>query len=509
MKKIVIILSFTCFIYFPEYAQPIIEWEKKVNFGYQDNLLDFIQLVDGSFLGIGSTALNFQDKVYDYSCYKFDCRGNITWVKKFPDRIFNFESLQIDSLGSNKLAIYGEKIKDTTYRSTGFITIIDTAGKILKTKEFSGNGYVTIKKIILNDDETLTVLVNSTASDGIFQGNKGFHDIWLWKMDRDLNIIFKQNFGGPSIDFAGSIIKLKDGNYILAGGTSSRDGDFKAVYSGGDAFVAKLNRNFDILWSTTFGGNRYESVNDVIEMPDRSFIVSGYTDSYDGAFQGQPKGFYSDAFVARINPSGSVSWVKGLGADRVRNPQYVIWAPTLIPIDSNSFLVNTNGKTDEGLLNNKFSVTWLLKMNTLGETIWKKNYGNSKLLYTYKSNKIKQLSDKSFLLVGESEDSGSVGKDFWLLKLSPLEPDKTDECSKLVLYPNPTAKDLKIKTSAYFLPNASVKVIDVLGRNIFSGVIGKGCQEFNVALPNSISTGMYFLKVEDIKKCVLPFFKAN
>ncbi len=35
--------------------------------------------------------------------------------------------------------------------------------------------------------------------------------------------------------------------------------------------------------------------------------------SYDSSFQGQPKGLYSDGFIARINPSGGVSWAKALG----------------------------------------------------------------------------------------------------------------------------------------------------------------------------------------------------
>lgn len=85
----------------------------------------------------------------------------------------------------------------------------------------------------------------------------------------------------------------------------------------------KLSSNFDILWSTTFGGNQYEFINDVIEMPDRGFIVGGSTNSYDSSFQGQPKGLYSDGFIARINPSGGVSWAKALGVDKIKNPQYL------------------------------------------------------------------------------------------------------------------------------------------------------------------------------------------
>lgn len=77
-----------------------------------------------------------------------------------------------------------------------------------------------------------------------------------------------------------------------------------------------------------------------------------------------------------------------------------------------------------------------------------------------------------------------------------------------MLYPNPTAKDVKLKTAEYFLPNSAVKVIDVLGRNVFNGVIGKNCQEFEVELPSSLSMGMYFLQIESIKNCTLPFVKG-
>ena len=112
------------------------------------------------------------------------------------------------------------------------------------------------------------------------------------------------------------------------------------------------------------------------------------------------------------------------------------------------------------------------------------------------------------MLIGTTNDFTTNGIDFWLLKLSPLAPDKTDEYGKLVLYPNPTAKDVKLKTTEYFLPNSTVKVIDVLGRNVFNGVIGKNCQEFEVELPASLSIGMYFLQIESIKNCTLPFVKG-
>jgi hypothetical protein len=511
MKKIIILIIFSSFISFQSFSQPITEWEKKLNYTHEDNLLDFVTLADGSFLGIGTTELTFRSSIFEYACYKFDCNGNIKWIKKFPDRIITNEFIMIDTMDKEKLFVYGYigRAKDTIVNYVGSVSIIDTAGNILKNREFSGNGPVSVSKIISNNDQTFTVVVNSIATDNIFQGNKGLRDIWLLKMDKDLNILSKKNIGGSGNDFGATIIKLKDNNYILVGGTTSRDGDIKAVYSGQDAFVMKLTNNFDILWSTTFGGNQSEFINDVIEMPDRGLIVGGGSDSYDGAFQGQPKGFYSDAFVARINPSGGVSWVRSLGVDKVKNPQYVVWPPSLLPIDSTNFLVNTSGKTDEGLLNSINPVPWLLKMNTKGETVWKKSYGTQARLLWYQSNRMRMLSDRSLLLVGQREDSLSNGRDFSLFKLSPLTPDKTDECGKLVLYPNPTAKDVKLKTAEYFLPNSSVKVIDVLGRNVFNGVIGKNCQEFEVELPASLSMGMYFLQIESVKNCTLPFVKGQ
>jgi hypothetical protein len=510
-KTIILTIILTCFHYFHIYSQPIIEWEKKINYGREDILIDFERLTDGSFLGLGCTRLPNTVFTFECACYKFDCRGNIIWTKKIPERIYNNEPIRIDSLSSSRFVIYGGKVRDSIGgRFTGFITVIDSAGDIIQTKEFNGNGNVSITKVVLNDDQTYTLLINARASDGIFQNNRGETDIWLLKTDKAFNIISKKNIGGSSNDFGTAIIKLKDENYILVGGTTSRDGDIKGLYSGEDAFVMKLNSNFNVIWSTTFGGNDYESINDVIEMADRSLIVGGSSGSSDGAFKGQPtSGSYIDAFVARINSSGGLSWVKCLGVDRAKNPEYLIWPPLLVPIDSSNFLVNASGKTNEGLLNSRNPVSWLLKMNTLGENIWKKSYGNRTTFLPHKSNRIKILPDRSFLLVGTATDSTNFNPDFWLLKLSPLEPNKMDECGKLVLYPNPTAKDLKIKTAEYFLPNASVKVVDVLGRNIFSGVVGKNCQEFNVELPNSLSTGMYFLKIDDIKKCVLPFIKAE
>ena len=191
MKNIIVLVIFSFFISLPSFSQPIIEWEKKVHYSSIDNLLDFVTLADGSFLGIGTTELGSRSNIYEYGCYKIDCNGNIKWVKKFPDLIGGNEYIMIDTMNREKLFVYGfiRRVKDTTINGASFISIIDTAANILKTREFTGNSFAEIKKIIPNDDNTFTVLIRSRASDGIFQGSKGGIDIWLLKIDKDLNIL--------------------------------------------------------------------------------------------------------------------------------------------------------------------------------------------------------------------------------------------------------------------------------------------------------------------------------
>ena len=203
--------------------------------------------------------------------------------------------------------------------------------------------------------------------------------------------------------------------------------------------------------------------------------------------------------------------LKPIGNDRT-NFTSVMWFSQLIGVDSSNYLLMCHGMTREGIFNTPNEMTWLLKMNTKNEIVWKKSFGVQRYVNVGFGNRgyqIKKTMDNGYLIVGEADDSITRRANLWLLKLSPLEVNQQISCEGLTLYPNPTIGNIKIQSVDYLQSGTEIKVYDTIGRNIYQGITSRVCKDSDITLPNSISSGLYYMSINGAKKCVLPFVKVE
>lgn len=116
------------------------------------------------------------------------------------------------------------------------------------------------------------VLLGQTDSSGMRRW-----DLWVLKLDKNGNIQWEKTYGGVNGDYAHSIRQTRDGGYIAAGTTYS----FGDVM--GDAWVFKLDREGEIVWQNRYGGDRYDGAWAVREIPlafGGGYIVAGKTTSF-------------------------------------------------------------------------------------------------------------------------------------------------------------------------------------------------------------------------------------
>ncbi len=53
-----------------------------------------------------------------------------------------------------------------------------------------------------------------------------------------------------------------------------------------DIWLLKLNATGDIIWTKTLGGSRWDGANDIIRTADNNYLVAGFTSSGDGDLTG-------------------------------------------------------------------------------------------------------------------------------------------------------------------------------------------------------------------------------
>lgn len=175
----------------------------------------------------------------------------------------------------------------------------------------------------------------------------------------------------------------------------------------------------NIEWEKYYGGRDYDNANTVRQTIDGGYIVAGSSASKDGDISNN-LGF-SDAWILKLNSIGEIEWKKNYGGIGTDE------ASDIRQTEDGGYIVagSSYSKDNDMPDNNGYTDVWVFKINFLGNIEWKKNYGGSDGDF---ASAIQQTKDGGYIVAANSSSSdsgvlGSKGKfDYWILKL-----DKTGE----------------------------------------------------------------------------------
>jgi|LakMenEpi03Aug12_release.lakeMendotaPanAssembly.Ray.scaffolds.fasta_scaffold114494_3 hypothetical protein len=280
--------------------------------------------------------------------------------------------------------------------------------------------------VISSNDGGCIVTGGTLSNDGDFGGmNKGGEDIFVVKLNGQGKIVWKKLYGGNKNDICYSISSTNDNGYILTGLTKSQDGDFdgyKEFKDYNDIFLIKIDSLGNLLWVKVFGGQGEDIGVSVFQDTNNEFVLTGHSSSNDGVFSGLNK-FLSDVFVFKLDSLGNILWKKSIGGrgyDQVSQ---------LKPYKNNGFILTgkTNSNTDDfrEMIKGEYDV-FVIRMDSIGNIIWKKTFGGTK---SEESFCISYTSNGDILLVGNtSSNNGDFNgmnrlvntNDIFLIKLDSL-----------------------------------------------------------------------------------------
>jgi hypothetical protein len=127
-------------------------------------------------------------------------------------------------------------------------------------------------------------------------------------------VLWNTFLGGDNDDYGNGIAMDGSGNVYVTGSSNSTWGDnpVRAFTSNSDAFVAKLNSSGNLTWNTFLGGNASDIANSIALDGSNNIYVAGNSD----ATWGSPLRSYTsggDAFAAKLDSSGTLTWNMFLG----------------------------------------------------------------------------------------------------------------------------------------------------------------------------------------------------
>jgi hypothetical protein len=175
-----------------------------------------------------------------------------------------------------------------------------------------GGGTDEAKSIRETPDHGFIVAGRSSSNEGEVTGNHGYTDCWIVKIDSIGNIQWENSYGGSAWDDVSSIRVTSDRGYIFVGKSYSNDGDVTGhhgsiLYS--DVWAVKIDSVGNIQWERSYGGTSAEDAFDVLQTLDGGYVVCAATWSSDGDVTGHHGLDHNDDYwIIKLDLNGNIEW---------------------------------------------------------------------------------------------------------------------------------------------------------------------------------------------------------
>lgn len=280
-----------------------------------------------------------------------------------------------------------------------WLTKYDEKGSPLWSKTYGGSLDDFGYSVTENNDGSLVIAGYSKSSDGDVPSNLGMHDFFIFKTDASGNMIWKKNYGFTSHDHAHKIIATKDGGYFIVGYvdySGFNRSAFSVLHGVGEYYGIKLNASGEKQWDCYFGGTQNDRVFDVVESNNGGFVMVGYSESNDFDITDN-HGSY-DYWVVKIDALGNSLWKKSYGGSELDQAYGIAKS-----INNTYLIVGTSDSSNGDVsLNKGENDVWIISIDDNGTKLWDKSYGGSS---SETANSIKVMSNGNFVVSGHTRST--------------------------------------------------------------------------------------------------------
>ena len=226
-----------------------------------------------------------------------------------------------------------------------------------------------------------------------------------------------QLYGGSADDHSGNVVETPDKGFLIGGWVQSNDGQVVGYHGGtSDAWAIKVDSIGNFLWGRAIGGTADDNIN-AVAITATDYIVGGNSLSIDGDFAtvSQPTlTGYDIGFVAWLEPAnGNIKKMKSFHGDQAGNIKSIVAL-------SNGHLVILGRMIGNGITKH----VWVAELDTAGNIIWSKNYGGASTTTEEMPMTITQTKTGGYIV--SAQTNGTTGdvyglhgtEDVWLLNIN-------------------------------------------------------------------------------------------
>jgi hypothetical protein len=202
--------------------------------------------------------------------------------------------------------------------------------------------------------------------------------------------IWTRTYGGERIDSAESVIQTSDGGYAIVGASLSFSN------GGYDCWLVKTDPFGNVKWHRHYGGSSADYASSVVETPDGGYVIAGHTFSFGVGV--------CDFLLVKTDALGNAEWSRTYGGPEIDVAHHVIATS-----DGGYAIIGYNGTAGAN------SADFLLiKTDEFGNMEWNKTYGGWNLDII---DSIITTPDGGYAMVGNTDSSIDGDYDVWLIKI--------------------------------------------------------------------------------------------
>jgi hypothetical protein len=164
---------------------------------------------------------------------------------------------------------------------------------------FGGSGYDDLMSVMQTSDGGFIAAGSSQSNDADATGNRGNGDCWIIKLDNSGNMSWHKSYGSADNDYTYAI-KQESGGYMFAGYSESNTGDVTGNHGDLDTWVGELDNAGNLISQTSLGGSSTDIAYD-LQLTSTGSVVAGYSTSADGDVTSNHGG--GDAWILRSDRS--------------------------------------------------------------------------------------------------------------------------------------------------------------------------------------------------------------
>ena len=345
------------------------------------------QTTDGGYIIAGTTS-SYGSGNSDIYLIKTNANGDIEWQKTFGGNN-NDNGFSVQQTIDGGYIIVGDTYSYGADGSDVYLIKTNEFGNAEWQRTFGGGG-----------NEEGHSVQQTTEGDYIIAGDtssygSGNSDVYLIKTNANGDLEWQKTFGGKDNDYGYSVKQTTDGGYIITGGTYSYG------FGERDVYLVKTDAFGSAEWEKTFGGEDIDEGFSVQQTTDGGYIIVGDTESY-GA------GDY-DVYLAKTDASGNKVWQKTFGGEGA-DVGYSAHQTT----DGGYIIAGTIGIYGfYGYFLYYDLNVYLVKTDASGNKVWQKTFGGEVVDVGYSAQ---QTSDGGYIIAGDTYSYGAGDYDVYFIK---------------------------------------------------------------------------------------------